>query len=696
MLLTSLEIENFRSLEHVKLDSIDSINVLIGRNNAGKTSVFHALQTLRDRIIGGAGIALEPLLTDREVSRTWCMTLEFNLLSSERDKILSSFEPLFQGDKRRFDTVKSSPFLSGVRFRYEFPGNELSDRAALKVMEILAETGGWATIWQFSLINGQYRALVSNPIARVDKSPFEVIREGSLASNTGRSDVQEYALQAGQKEIFGQITNHPVEWFIKLLFDYLTSSFFFSPHRRSIYKQTVTEVSSIDTSGSNLPQVLHTVYNNYPGKFHEVAAFIKEAISDIGDLRVRLSGAETFIAFEPMPTFQTHLHDMGGGVEQLLMVATALQTSRDHGAIFLEEPENHLHPSALRYLFDKLRRTQRQIFAATHEAVLLNDHMRDTRIFRVEKVAGRTRISRATKSEELSEVLREIGIRNSDVLMADAVLFVEGPYDDPVLLTWAKTLGINLLGRGISIVHMGGSESIKSSGTIRQQTLEKISAGSPVPHLFIIDRDQRSDNEVAELRHKLMDKIHVLEKRELENYFLHATDAIWKVLLMRGGETANKLQTGTPRDLSDSIMSESKNLFNEVLVKRIRAELGGLKSGFIPRDDQSKLFSEVDSENFVDSVWQLISTHITRYVSKEKVADVIQIQRKVLEEEWKDSERILQVVPGADVLERVFKLYGATFHKGTDGERIAQNMRQDDISDEIKQLLHHVHQLTQL
>ncbi len=564
MLLTTLEIENFRSLEKVKLEDIGLVNILIGRNNSGKSSVFHALQNLRDLFLGN-GLNLISFLTDQDSSKKWCMTLEFKIIGSERNKLLSYFEYIFRDDKKRFETIKGSSFLSRVKFHYEVPGQNFNDITALKKLEIFDETGNWATIWHLTLENGSYRTLVNNPLDRVQKFPNKVINEELLANNTGKSDDQEYVVQSGHPVI----PNHPISWFVGLVSGYLTSSFFFSPHRRSVNRQSVKQVMNLETSGANLSQILHTLNNNEPAKFQDIAAFIKEAISDIGDLRVRLENTETYITFASSSQFQTHLHDMGGGVEQLLMVATALQTSNDQSAIFLEEPENHLHPSALHYLFDKLQNTGRQIFVATHESALTNKNIRDSRIFRVEKVENRTRISGVTKSEELSEVLREIGVRNSDVLMADAVLFVEGPSDDPVLLAWAETLGVNLLGKGISIVHMEGGETVKSSGSIRQQTLEKISSGSPVPHLFIIDRDQRSDIEIENLKHKLKDKIHIFEKRELENYFLYAPDAIWKSLLARGSEIRIKLENSSIKDLSAAIIDEARSLFSEVLVKRM-------------------------------------------------------------------------------------------------------------------------------
>ena len=43
MHLRLLEIKNFRSLEHVELDRFDQFNVLIGRNNSGKSAFFGAL-----------------------------------------------------------------------------------------------------------------------------------------------------------------------------------------------------------------------------------------------------------------------------------------------------------------------------------------------------------------------------------------------------------------------------------------------------------------------------------------------------------------------------------------------------------------------------------------------------------------------------------------------------------------------------
>ncbi len=43
MLMESFEVENFRSLKHLKLEKLARVNLLVGKNNSGKTSVLEGL-----------------------------------------------------------------------------------------------------------------------------------------------------------------------------------------------------------------------------------------------------------------------------------------------------------------------------------------------------------------------------------------------------------------------------------------------------------------------------------------------------------------------------------------------------------------------------------------------------------------------------------------------------------------------------
>ncbi len=61
-----MTIKNYRSLEDVTLDKLDHFNVLIGRNNSSKSSVFGALQ-LVNSVVKGEGFDEQRVLTNLDV-----------------------------------------------------------------------------------------------------------------------------------------------------------------------------------------------------------------------------------------------------------------------------------------------------------------------------------------------------------------------------------------------------------------------------------------------------------------------------------------------------------------------------------------------------------------------------------------------------------------------------------------------------
>ena len=39
----NIEIKNFRGIDHLKLDNLGRVNILLGQNNSGKSSVLEAI-----------------------------------------------------------------------------------------------------------------------------------------------------------------------------------------------------------------------------------------------------------------------------------------------------------------------------------------------------------------------------------------------------------------------------------------------------------------------------------------------------------------------------------------------------------------------------------------------------------------------------------------------------------------------------
>src|SRR5438132_3174867 len=108
MLLHTLEIKNYRSLKDVKLNNLEQFNVLIGRNNVGKSSVFLALYDL-NRILTTGSISSD-ILTGRDARQVLEITVTFQPRQREREDFVDILRNLGL-DAQRQTAVLSSPLL---------------------------------------------------------------------------------------------------------------------------------------------------------------------------------------------------------------------------------------------------------------------------------------------------------------------------------------------------------------------------------------------------------------------------------------------------------------------------------------------------------------------------------------------------------------------------------------------------------
>src|SRR5262249_4708951 len=136
-------------------------------------------------------------------------------------------------------------------------------------------------------------------------------------------------------------------WPQKRLLEYLGKAFFFNPFRHGELRMPVQQTGRLTQNGSNLAQMLHTINSNDHETFQAIEMFMQEAVPDIGEPHTPLTGNQTEVTFRsPRGKYHVRLDEMGGGIEQLLMVATVLQTTGDDSPLFIEEPESHLHARA--------------------------------------------------------------------------------------------------------------------------------------------------------------------------------------------------------------------------------------------------------------------------------------------------------------------------------------------------------------
>lgn len=122
------------------------------------------------------------------------------------------------------------------------------------------------------------------------------------------------------------------------------------------------------------------------------------------------------------------IESLGDGLQHLLMIAYHIVVD-PNAILLLEEPETHLHPEIQRHLMTVLRRDLKgQSFTTTHSPVLLDAGLH-SHVYRVEHDEHFSTVKRCKTSGDLRRVLDLLDIRASDILQANFVIWVEGPTD---------------------------------------------------------------------------------------------------------------------------------------------------------------------------------------------------------------------------------------------------------------------------
>lgn len=210
-----------------------------------------------------------------------------------------------------------------------------------------------------------------------------------------------------------------------------------------------------------------------------------------------------------------------------------------------------------------------------------------------------------------------------------------------------------------------------------------------MPHLFVLDKDERSKTEVTNLTDQLGERVHLLERRELENYLL-VPGALLAAIRDKHKDDAvivGRVESATTEEVTSVIQTTADNLFALVLVKRIRAELGGLRGGLIPRELVTTLAQMVNQKNFSRVVRREIGARLATHLGRLNVEQIIKSERARLNREWKSERDRLSLAPGDEIVSTVFHHFGSEYRKPSDTVRIARAMAAGDIPEEIRGLI---------
>jgi hypothetical protein len=224
------------------------------------------------------------------------------------------------------------------------------------------------------------------------------------------------------------------------------------------------------------------------------------------------------------------LSQLGAGIGEALILLLVCKLSQEDNppidVILLEEPELHLHPRLQRTLLERVTHYGVQLIATTHSPTVIDElSKRGAQIFRTsyDELNKMVQVEAVCGVAESRALLESIGVLPADLLLADKVLWVEGPSDIAVFRAWlAKAPAA--IGQNIAVLSLGGDDAASDSFDCSQ--LIRLH-----PRMYaILDSERKSQAErSAPVKDKIQQKLigagiycHLTERRATENYFTHS------------------------------------------------------------------------------------------------------------------------------------------------------------------------------
>lgn len=494
MHIVNVRIRNFRGLEHIEFSPKAGMNVLVGPNAVGKTSVLEAMRLTKSllapryreeasQVLVSLGAATQHMLFgEAQVDFSALagiptspleIALELSLSPEEVLTLTSSVLGLSQALVRsRLGQERASTQLDLIQFMSS-PQGQAQLQAAQKDVQTYLDS--IQTTKRVSLTLSM-QLLGNNLQINSKDTNAQLVLQALESSCPPASALVTYfpadrALPSGEVNI--QLGSADMQ---QQVFSHLAQP----ATKYNRLKQIIVNSFVLgSTAKSDLEQSFNAIFGQLlPGKKLEA---IQQ--KPTGNLSVLIRDLKSGRVFD--------IDNMSSGEKGLILTFLLLKSGAAAGGlVFLDEPELHLNPAVCSRLVPFLHTEiisplKLQLFVCTHSAEILSSalHRDDCSVFHLRTPRDATPVDRRDKAE-LFEILRRLGLSSMDVVSWQGTIFVEGE-DDIELLS----LGFPDLLSNYQIKQLGGRGEIEKD-ILRLQAAEK-SGDIQRLNVFIFDHDSK-------------------------------------------------------------------------------------------------------------------------------------------------------------------------------------------------------------
>ncbi len=464
MQLAQVRIQNFRCIKDVTVD-LDQTTVLIGENNTGKTAFLEAIRLCLYRLSGRGRNPFAEYdyhLANKDSTPTTAPPIQINLVFGP-----SATAPW--DDQIDFD-LKDVIVLAADDQRIELQVTSSWDPAASE----------FRTDWAFLDVNGDpmhnYTMALRSLQRLVPTFYLSALRDASKHFISKGRYWRTFLAEAGVPE-----------------------------EDRADLESELDSLNSRVISAHRALSELREYLDENATKVVDLAGEDRVAISALPtQLFSLLSRAQVLLASSSGARIPVELQGEGTQSLAVLLIFGAYLRSQLSGpdpaatpVIALEEPEAHLHPSAIRSLMGVLRDLPGQKVVATHSGDLLAS-VTATEIRRLAHVGGTVRSFRLHPGVLEAEEQRRFDVHvrrtRGETLFARCWLLVEGETEVVLFEGAAEALGIDIVREGVCCVQFA---------QIGARMFAKAAGQLGIEWYCVVDDDSRGHQVKCDLKRKL-------------------------------------------------------------------------------------------------------------------------------------------------------------------------------------------------
>lgn len=517
--ISEFKVENFKSIKNSGELEIDDLNVLIGKNDAGKSSLLEALQCF-----------LEPP----------------NQSDGKPD------DGHFHKDRNEDIILEATFSQIPDSIRQQVNDDYSPDAELWTIKQVCERNNGKSPNWTI-YFNGE--ALSGGEIT-VDGETLTQKRE--VRDHIWENFLPDPIWIPAERDITEDTKLKGGTVLTRLLKPILTKEGF----------DDGTLQSQVKNLEDSLESTVGRVGNKLTDRMQLHLSNLEEVEIDPGSVDVVKSIKPNVKIKDQYLDESVDISERGSGVGSLLYLSLMqtyvdMQVGEGYFLLF-EEPGNFLHPAAERKMLSALRTIadEGQVAISTHSQTMI-DRENTAKMHVVRRESGETEFELV--NNDAFAAIDEIGARNSDLLQSDFVIYVEGATELKVLSEIAPRVVEDWEEYNIVIQPLGGTGNMVHC---EPEQLKEINRNFAV--LVDSDRAEESNNpsdialEMKRKCERIGKKCKILEYSAIENYY--SADAISAVC----GIDVDESFVGKYDNVAENI---SEILFRERIPEEHRADM---------------------------------------------------------------------------------------------------------------------------